>query len=118
MAKQRAGNSRPSLTESWADEEYDLPSSGDSDYFHEQPEVKRTPVRQQRTSSRTPEPRSHISPPRRSVRRDSVEPQFIMPVMGGNGDVEVGLSSLDELPYIMGLVRQSFERQMGDVVQS
>lgn len=31
----------------------------------------------------------------------------------GNGDVEVGLSSLDELPYVMGLVRQSFERQMG-----
>jgi uncharacterized protein with ParB-like and HNH nuclease domain/predicted transport protein len=32
----------------------------------------------------------------------------------GNGDVEVGLSSIDELPYIMGLVRQSFERQMGN----
>ncbi len=32
----------------------------------------------------------------------------------GNGDVEVCLSSLDELPYIMGLVRQSYERQMGD----
>lgn len=32
----------------------------------------------------------------------------------GNGDVEVGLRSLDELPYIMGLVRQSYERQMGD----
>lgn len=32
----------------------------------------------------------------------------------GNGDVEVGLKSLDELPYIMGLVRQSYERQMGD----
>ena len=32
----------------------------------------------------------------------------------GNGDVEVGLSSIDELPYIMGLVRQSYERQMGD----
>ena len=32
----------------------------------------------------------------------------------GNGDVEVGLKSLDELPYIMSLVRQSFERQMGD----
>ncbi len=30
-----------------------------------------------------------------------------------NGDVEVGLASLDELPYVMGLVRQSFERQMG-----
>ncbi|MBK8246853.1 MAG: DUF262 domain-containing protein [Gemmatimonadetes bacterium] len=32
----------------------------------------------------------------------------------GNGDVEVGIKSLDELPYVMGLVRQSFERQMGD----
>jgi predicted transport protein len=32
----------------------------------------------------------------------------------GNGDVEVGLKSLAELPYIMGLVRQSIERQMGD----
>jgi predicted transport protein len=32
----------------------------------------------------------------------------------GNGDVEVGLKSLDELPYVMGLVRQSYERQMGD----
>lgn len=32
----------------------------------------------------------------------------------GNGDVEVSLSSLDELPYVMGLVRQSFERQMGN----
>lgn len=30
----------------------------------------------------------------------------------GNGDVEVGLSSLDQLPYVMGLVRQSFEWQM------
>jgi predicted transport protein len=32
----------------------------------------------------------------------------------GNGDVEVGLASLDDLPYVMGLVRQSFEKQMGD----
>lgn len=31
----------------------------------------------------------------------------------GNGDVEVVLRSLNELPYIMSLVRQSFERQMG-----
>lgn len=31
----------------------------------------------------------------------------------GNGDVEVGLSSLEELPYIMGLVRQSLEKQLG-----
>lgn len=32
----------------------------------------------------------------------------------GNGDVEVTLSSLDDLPYILGLVRQSFEKQMGN----
>lgn len=32
----------------------------------------------------------------------------------GNGDVEVALSSLEELPYVMGLVRQSFEKQMGN----
>lgn len=32
----------------------------------------------------------------------------------GNGDVEVSLSVLAELPYVMGLVRQSFERQMGN----
>jgi len=28
--------------------------------------------------------------------------------------VEIILTSLDELPYVMGLVRQSYERQMGD----
>jgi len=32
----------------------------------------------------------------------------------GNGDVEVFLSSEDEVPYVMSLVRQSFERQMGN----
>ncbi len=32
----------------------------------------------------------------------------------GNGDVEIGLKKLDELPYAMGLVRQSFEKQMGN----
>ena len=32
----------------------------------------------------------------------------------GNGDVEVSLKSIDELPYVMGLVRQAYERQMGD----
>ena len=31
----------------------------------------------------------------------------------GNGDVSVGLASLEELPSVMGLVRQSFEKQMG-----
>ena len=33
----------------------------------------------------------------------------------GNGDVEVSLSSLDEIPYVMALVRQSFDRQMSSV---
>lgn len=32
----------------------------------------------------------------------------------GNGDVEVGLASLEELPYVIGLVRQAFEKQMGN----
>ena len=32
----------------------------------------------------------------------------------GNGDVDVFLSSEDEIPYIMSLIRQSFERQMGN----
>jgi uncharacterized protein with ParB-like and HNH nuclease domain/predicted transport protein len=32
----------------------------------------------------------------------------------GTGDVMVHLESLDELPYVMGLVRQSYEHQMGD----
>ena len=32
----------------------------------------------------------------------------------GNGDVEVVLSKEEELPYVMGLVRQAFERQMGN----
>jgi uncharacterized protein with ParB-like and HNH nuclease domain/predicted transport protein len=32
----------------------------------------------------------------------------------GNGDVEVGLSNLDELPYVLGLVRQSLELQLGN----
>jgi len=32
----------------------------------------------------------------------------------GNGDVDVGLAKLEELPYIMGLVRQAFEKQMGN----
>lgn len=32
----------------------------------------------------------------------------------GNGDVEVRLTKLEELPSVMALVRQSFERQMGN----
>ena len=30
----------------------------------------------------------------------------------GNGNVEVSLATIDELPYVVGLVRQSFEKQM------
>lgn len=36
----------------------------------------------------------------------------------GNGDVEAELRSPDELPYVMGLVRQAYERQMGDGAQA
>ncbi len=32
----------------------------------------------------------------------------------GNGDVEVGLRKTQELPYVMGLVRQALEKQMGN----
>ena len=32
----------------------------------------------------------------------------------GNGNVEVGFSQMSEIPYVMGLVRQSLERQLGD----
>lgn len=32
----------------------------------------------------------------------------------GNGDIEVGLSQAEDLPYVMGLVRQAFEKQMGN----
>ncbi len=32
----------------------------------------------------------------------------------GNGDVEFSLSTLEELPYTIGLVRQSLEKQLGD----
>ncbi|MBU6260043.1 MAG: DUF262 domain-containing protein [Burkholderiales bacterium] len=32
----------------------------------------------------------------------------------GNGDVEVHLASADELPYVMGLIRQAFDHQMGN----
>ena len=35
----------------------------------------------------------------------------------GNGDVEVNLSTLDQLPYVMSLVRQSFEKQMGSLTE-
>ncbi|HVC22726.1 MAG TPA: DUF262 and DUF1524 domain-containing protein, partial [Candidatus Dormibacteraeota bacterium] len=32
----------------------------------------------------------------------------------GNGEVQVGLGSLVDVSYVLGLVRQAFERQMGD----
>ena len=32
----------------------------------------------------------------------------------GNGKVEVPLASDDEIPYVMGLIRQAFEKQMGN----
>lgn len=31
----------------------------------------------------------------------------------GNGDVEIGISKLEDLPYVIGLVRQSLELQLG-----
>lgn len=34
----------------------------------------------------------------------------------GNGDTEVGLSSIDDLPYIIGLVRQALDQQLGDAL--
>lgn len=32
----------------------------------------------------------------------------------GNGDVEIGITDVHDLPYAVGLVRQAFERQMGN----
>lgn len=32
----------------------------------------------------------------------------------GNGDVEIGLSKLEDIPYVIGLVRQSLELQLGN----
>jgi uncharacterized protein with ParB-like and HNH nuclease domain/predicted transport protein len=32
----------------------------------------------------------------------------------GNGDVEIGFSDSADLPYVMGLIRQAFEQQMGN----
>jgi len=36
----------------------------------------------------------------------------------GNGDVEVGISTLEELPYVIGLVRQALEKQLGEAPES
>ena len=33
----------------------------------------------------------------------------------GNGDIQVRLSNQDDLPYVVGLVRQSLERQLGNM---
>lgn len=33
----------------------------------------------------------------------------------GNGDAEVRLAALEQIPYVMGLVRQAYEKQMGSV---
>ena len=32
----------------------------------------------------------------------------------GNGDVELKLVSISNIPYVMGLVRQAFDRQIGN----
>jgi predicted transport protein len=32
----------------------------------------------------------------------------------GNGNVEVGLERLEDLVYVIGLVRQALERQLGE----
>lgn len=32
----------------------------------------------------------------------------------GNGDAELGINDVQDLPYVIGLVRQAFERQMGN----
>lgn len=32
----------------------------------------------------------------------------------GNGDVEIGISGDEEMPYVMGLIRQSLEKQLGN----
>ena len=32
----------------------------------------------------------------------------------GNGDVEVRVATLEEVPYAIGLIRQSLERQLDD----
>ncbi|MCZ2111765.1 MAG: hypothetical protein LC118_19775 [Dehalococcoidia bacterium] len=33
----------------------------------------------------------------------------------GNGDVDLYLERTEQLPYFMGLIRQAFEKQMGDL---
>ena len=47
-------------------------------------------------------------------RRGHTVTQILEQIHQSHGDVEVGLASIDELPYVMGLVRQSLEKQMGN----
>ncbi|MEV0066650.1 DUF262 and DUF1524 domain-containing protein [Amycolatopsis sp. NPDC050768] len=35
----------------------------------------------------------------------------------GNGDVEVGLKTTEDIPYVLGLVRQALERQLGNGIE-
>ena len=55
---------------------------------------------------------NHINDPKKLCRDVSMLSRW------GNGDVEIGLSSLEELPYILSLVRQAYEAQMGNGDQS
>jgi len=36
----------------------------------------------------------------------------------GNGEVELAVATLDEVPYAIGLIRQSLERQLDDATGS
>lgn len=36
----------------------------------------------------------------------------------GNGEVEFGVASLEEIPYALGLIRQSLERQLDDTAEA
>ena len=36
----------------------------------------------------------------------------------GNGDVELGVANMEDLPYAMGLIRQSLERQLDDASEA
>ncbi|MFN9695763.1 MAG: hypothetical protein ACK52U_13405 [Synechococcaceae cyanobacterium] len=36
----------------------------------------------------------------------------------GNGEVEIVVATLEEVPYALGLIRQSLERQLDDASES
>lgn len=36
----------------------------------------------------------------------------------GNGELEFGVASLDEVPYAIGLIRQSLDRQLDDTAEA